>query len=69
VIAIVGGIISGVLGYDGLSGFLVFLLYSILGSCFFCFKLRNDLNLYYSGYTDVLKTWKNGMMEYILTWM
>ena len=67
--AVVGGIISGILGFDGLLGFLIFLLYSFVGTAVFLVKIRSEVGLFYSGYGEVLRTWKGGMMEYIMTWM
>jgi hypothetical protein len=62
-------VISGILGFDGLFGFLIFLLYSALGTVIFYGRLRGELGLFYTGFGEVLKSWKGGMMEYIMTWM
>ncbi|OMJ69063.1 hypothetical protein SteCoe_33316 [Stentor coeruleus] len=68
-LAITAGIVSGVLGFDGLLGFLVFVVYAMIGTLIYIFKLGGGLSLYYTGYGEVISSWKNGMMEYILTWI
>ena len=68
-LAIIAGIVSGVLGFDGLFGFLVFLLYAVVGTIIYALKLGKDLKYYYTGYSEVISSWSAGIMEYLLTWM
>ncbi|CAG9334271.1 unnamed protein product [Blepharisma stoltei] len=67
--AIICGIVSGILGLNGVSGFLMFLAYGCLGSFFFLIKIGKGYLSYYPSFGTIFRTWLSGFMEYLLSWI
>jgi len=68
-LAIIGGIMSGVLGLNGLMGFAVFLLYSLIGTLLLLQAFGSSALVYFRSRSSVMSTWQTGMMEYLLFWL
>ena len=69
-LAVVGGILSGIFGFSGLPGFLIFLPYSLVGTCLFVARLGTSVTSYYSSPGQLIfKSLASGYMVYMLTWI
>ena len=68
-LALVSGIISGILGLSGPQGCAIFMLYGIFGSLIFTLKLGSSLKQYYSGMKTIIYSQSSGVMVYILSWV
>jgi len=68
-VAVICGIVSGIFGFSGMNGFLMFGVYSVVGTGIFVLKLGSSLKLYYTGISEVWGTWTSGFMEYLLFWI
>lgn len=68
-LAILGGIISGMLGFSGFAGFLIFLPFSLAGSFVYVARLGDRVYEFYPSLITIFKTWLSGFMVYLLTWI
>lgn len=67
--SIIGGVLTGILGFNGLWGFVLFFAYAILGSALLWVVLGNKSSTYFLSTSQLLSGWKTGLMEYLLFWI
>jgi len=67
--SIIGGILTGILGFNGLWGFVLFFAYAGVGSLLLWLNLGKHSSTYFLGTGQLLSGWKTGLMEYLLFWI
>jgi hypothetical protein len=69
VLSIVGGIVTGLIGVNGMYGFLLFLVYSLFGSALLWIKYHSVSAQYFTSSKWMFIGWSDGMMGYLLFWI
>lgn len=64
-----GGVTTGVLGFNGFWGFALFLVYSLIGTLILWVTLGPSSTTYFQSTKSMLAGWRTGLMEYLLFWI